>query len=204
MTALKTVRFSELVEKGGRPEVHLSWTAPARDSALQSAVKQNRVVTLHQQFRGTQKDFGVVGLELGKDVQFLIFPKSLKSFAGRRVVGIKYELFQNTEPAASAGKKPKTQRAKATQAEVDDDDRVIAFPTETAQPRKPSKPQKREAPRREALEPVDEAEKADDEDSAPPDEEQDPMKAEVRKALDALSAGRTAEAKRRLRTILES
>src|SRR4051794_22542152 len=88
----KTARFSEVVARSGKPEVHLTWTEPTSDRVLQSALKQSRVLTVHQQTRGSKKDFGVVGLEPAPGTQFLIFPRSLRRFAGRRVVGINYEL----------------------------------------------------------------------------------------------------------------
>lgn len=161
MAAASTVRFSELVKRGGTPDVHLSWAAPGKDPELQRALKQHRLVTLHQHARGP-RDFGVVGFEPGSDTQFLVFPKSLRAFAGRKVIGIKYELLQD---AGAEGKKPKTKSAKPR-------------PVRSSSP---------------AREPEPEAEFITD---------TDPVKREVRKALIALSAGRTGEAKRRLQGIL--
>jgi len=53
---VKTVRFSEVVARSGRPEIHLTWTTPAADRGLQAAVKQTRVSTVHQQVRGAKKE----------------------------------------------------------------------------------------------------------------------------------------------------
>jgi hypothetical protein len=67
---------------------------PAKDKTLQAAIKSDRVMTLYQQSSGT--DHGVVGFEQGRSRQFLVFPKPLKPFLGQRIVGIKYELIDDT------------------------------------------------------------------------------------------------------------
>jgi hypothetical protein len=67
---------------------------PAKDKTLQAAIKSDRVMTLYQQSGGT--DHGVVGFEQGRSRQFLLFPKPLKPFLGQRIVGIKYELLEET------------------------------------------------------------------------------------------------------------
>jgi hypothetical protein len=90
---LKTARFSQVVETAGRPIVYLTWMKPQRDPALRTALKANRVMTVHQTVRGSGTDYGTVGLHLGGHSQILIFPRSLKRFEDRRIVGIKYELF---------------------------------------------------------------------------------------------------------------
>jgi len=179
MAAASTVRFSDLVAKGGKPEVHLSWVAPAKDPDLQRALKQHRLVTLHQHARGP-RDFGVVGFEPATDAQFLVFPKSLRAFAGRKVIGIKYELLQKNTPAKPAARKPEKPP-----------------PAQSPAPRA-SAPGRTHSSRRAATpapEPAVESE-------ADFITETDPVKRDVRKALIALSAGRTAEAKRRLQAIL--
>ena len=79
---------------------------PAKDRALQSAVKAQRVMTVFQESVGTKTDRGEVGFEPGPGRQFLIFPKSLKPFVGRSVVGIKYDLISSPDV-------PKSERANA-------------------------------------------------------------------------------------------
>jgi hypothetical protein len=185
MAAASTVRFAELVKRGGAPEVHLSWVAPAKDPELQRALKQHRLVTLHQHARGP-RDFGVVGFEPGRDAQFLVFPKSLRAFAGRKVIGIKYELLQ--EAAAASGQAPTSTSHEKQKSEKPKS--RIARATRPA--RGKSKPRE-ERPREREPEPEPEADFITD---------TDPLKREVRKALIALSAGRTGEAKRRLQGIL--
>jgi hypothetical protein len=68
-------------------------------------------MTLYQQSGGT--DHGVVGFEQGRSRQFLVFPKPLKPFVGQRIVGIKYELLEDT-PA------PKKETVKKEAAEPDE------------------------------------------------------------------------------------
>ena len=86
-----TIRFQKIVETAGKPNVHLLWMDPAKDPVLQKAVKANCVMTIHQQPSGAKTDFGTIGFEKNVAGQFLIFPKSLKAFAGKRVVGVKYD-----------------------------------------------------------------------------------------------------------------
>jgi hypothetical protein len=91
---VSTVRFSKVLEACGKPDLHLLLIDPAKDKTLQAAIKSDRVMTLHQQSGGT--DHGVVGFEQGRSRQFLVFPKPLKPFLGQRIVGIKYELLEET------------------------------------------------------------------------------------------------------------
>ena len=107
---MKTVGFSQIVARCGTPSVHLSWVPPERDRALKSALKQNRVMTVHQNLRGNAKDYGTVGLLQTPHAQILVFPRSLKRFEERRVVGIDYSLLSSTSEkkggAAAAAKRP--------------------------------------------------------------------------------------------------
>lgn len=101
---MKTARFSQVVAKCGAPELHLVLIDPAKDRALQAAVKAQRVMTLFQQSVGSRTDHGEVGFQPGPGRQFLVFPHSLRAFGGRTVVGIKYELVQTPDV-------PKSERA---------------------------------------------------------------------------------------------
>jgi hypothetical protein len=101
---VSTVRFSKVLEACGKPDIHLLLIDPAKDKTLQAAIKSDRVMTLYQQSAGT--DHGVVGFEQGRSRQFLVFPKPLKPFLGQRIVGIKYELIDDTPaPKKDAVKK---------------------------------------------------------------------------------------------------
>lgn len=89
------MRFAQLVEKSGKPRLHVMWGPPEKDREFQQAVKANRVLTIHQENVGTKKDFGKIGFSKEGPAQFLIFPRSLNLFEDRRVVGINYELFES-------------------------------------------------------------------------------------------------------------
>jgi hypothetical protein len=109
-TATKTVRFSKLVEEFGKPTLYLPLADPAKDSNFQHAVKKQRVLTIKQDPTSKQKDFGIVAFLPEKFVTYLVFPKSLESFANARVVGIKYdELAEGTlaPPPAAIPSKPR-------------------------------------------------------------------------------------------------
>ena len=87
---VKTVRFAEVVEKAGKPEPYTLWQKPTTDKQLQTALKNNRVMTIQQSDTGTE--FGIVGFKESKVARYLIFPKALKRFEDMRVVGIKWDL----------------------------------------------------------------------------------------------------------------
>lgn len=61
-------------------------------------------MTVFQETVGHHADRGTVGFEPGPNRQFLIFRKSLLSFEGKEIVGIKYDLLKVKEV-------PKSQRA---------------------------------------------------------------------------------------------
>ena len=87
---IKTVRFAEIVERAGRPEPYTLWQRPAADRHLQSHIKNNRVMTIQRSESGT--DFGIVAFKQADGASYLVFPKSLKRFENKRVVGIKWDL----------------------------------------------------------------------------------------------------------------
>jgi hypothetical protein len=87
---VKTARFSQVVEKSGEPEVYTLWQKPAADRRLQSQIKNSRVMTIQKSESGT--DFGVAGFKERKGARYLLFPKSLKRFADKRIIGIDWAL----------------------------------------------------------------------------------------------------------------
>jgi hypothetical protein len=101
-TDVKTVRFTQVVEACGRPQVHTLWLAPEKDRELKRARDAQRVMTLDH--AGRKTDHGIVGFDAAaaKGGEVLIFPKSLRRFAGARVVGVKYDLIDQPK-LASAG-----------------------------------------------------------------------------------------------------
>ena len=82
----KTIRFSQVVEECGQPNVYTLWEKPSADRRFQAQLKNNRVMTVQKSESGT--DFGIIGFKERKGARYLVFPKSLKQFADKRVIGI--------------------------------------------------------------------------------------------------------------------
>lgn len=97
-TKSKVVRFSDLVNQLGNPHTTTLWRAPEKDPAFLKAVKENRVLTVHQENRSQKSDVGSVGFHREKTAAYLIFPKSLEKFSEAKIVGIKYELIHEPPP----------------------------------------------------------------------------------------------------------
>jgi len=136
---VKTVRFANVVAKCGQPEAHLVLTLPAKDRALQGAIKRGRLMTVFQNSAEGRTDHGIVGFEPGKGRQFLIFPKSLHAFENRNVVGIKYELLAAEESSKAdhsrvSPRPSKPERKPAPKARIPPEPRekVITFPPAAA------------------------------------------------------------------------
>jgi hypothetical protein len=83
---IKTARFSHVIEHCGKPQVYTLWQEPSADRHLQSQIKNNRVMTILKSESGT--DFGIVSFKESREARYLIFPKSLKRFAEKRIIGI--------------------------------------------------------------------------------------------------------------------
>lgn len=90
---VKTVRFADVVDKAGQPEPYTLWQKPGADRHFQSALKNHRVMTIQPSEAGTE--FGFVGFKQSKTASYFIFPKSLKRFEDKRVVGIKWDLVKS-------------------------------------------------------------------------------------------------------------
>lgn len=99
MKSPKTVRFSDLVRRYGRPESVTLWTDPKENVEFSRAIEENRVVTLKQVNVGTKNDFGLIGFHKERNVSFVVFPKPIKHPAGTKVVGINYGLIHTPPPA---------------------------------------------------------------------------------------------------------
>ena len=87
---VKTARFSQIVEGCGKPQVYTLWQKPSTDRHLQAQMKKNRVMTVLKSETGT--DLGIIGLKESKEARYLIFPKSLKRFAEKRIIGVDWAL----------------------------------------------------------------------------------------------------------------
>jgi hypothetical protein len=111
---MSSVRFADVVKTSGRPRAYLLWADPRKDRAFQDDLKRQRIMTIHQALRGGKKDFGTVGYEPGRATQFLAFPKSLRPFAGKRVIAIRYDLLLDEEKSGSSA--PPVRRGGAKEA----------------------------------------------------------------------------------------
>lgn len=107
---VKTARFRDIVAKSGRPEIVTLWQEPKKNPAFQRALREQRVMSVHQTVTGTKKDFGEVDYIAGTNITYLVFPKSLKEFAGRRIVGIDYSLIARPAPLLEAEPPPEKPR----------------------------------------------------------------------------------------------
>ena len=87
---IKTARFSEITESCGKPQVYTLWQKPSADRHLQAEIKKTRVMTILKSEGGT--DFGIVGFKESREARYLVFPKLLKRFAERRIIGIDWAL----------------------------------------------------------------------------------------------------------------
>ena len=88
----KTKRFADVVEAAGKPEVYTLWQKPKQDRHLQSEIKNNHVMTILKTDPG--REFGMVGFKEQKSASYLVFPKGLKRFEDRRIVGINWDLIK--------------------------------------------------------------------------------------------------------------
>jgi hypothetical protein len=87
---VKTARFSQVVEKCGEPHAYTLWQKPSADRHLQAHIKKHRVMTIQKTESGT--DFGIAAFKERKGATYLLFPKSLKRFADKRIIGIDWGL----------------------------------------------------------------------------------------------------------------
>ena len=94
----KTIRFGDLVRNYGRPEPMTLWTDPKHDPRISKAIRENRVLTVHQEPTSKKKDFGEIGFHKIPFAAYFVFPKPLKEDKTARVVGINYQLAEEAEP----------------------------------------------------------------------------------------------------------
>ena len=93
------VRFTQVVEHSGRPEVYLILSDPKHDSHFQAVLKANRLMTVQHGGTGSKASFGRVGYFPEAKGEVLVFPRSLRSFADDRVVGINFDLLEQEREA---------------------------------------------------------------------------------------------------------
>lgn len=181
---MKTVRFSQVVAKSGRPESHFLLTQPKKDRALQSAVKASRVMTIMQSTVGTKADWGEVGFHQGSGRQYLLFPRSLSAYAGKAVIGIKYDLLSEAESPARSSAPDHKPAKKASERTARPRKRKTTTPfSQSTPPPPPSEP----APSKEKKEPAEIA----------------ALKQQVKRAMQALEKGRQVAAFNLLQKIVD-
>jgi hypothetical protein len=185
---MNTVRFAKIVEWCGRPDIHLLLTDPVKDKTLQSAIKSNRVMTVYQESGSTKTDYGTIGFEKGPSRQFLLFPKTLKAFAGQRVIGIKYDLLESIPIAKNDWAAQATPKA------------AVATPKRKASAKAngPSTERAKKAPP-DKLVAFPKSESSEEEDS----NEVAELKRRVREAMDVLEQGKQVAAFNLLKRIVE-
>jgi len=187
---MRTVRFSKIVESAGKPIVHTLWMDPAKDTALQKAIKTDRVMIIHQEHGGNKADSGSVGFKKGVPGQVLIFPKSLKQFAGLRVTGVKYDLLE--WPVI-----PRSQQAPKA--------RMPRIP-EKAKPQNAAPPMiaAKQPSRQESLPATVVQSPREPNDKDEPEEAVEEIKAQVRQAMKVLEEGKYIAAFKLLKRIVDS
>ena len=205
---MKTVRFTEIVERSGRPHVHTLWVAPEKDPALARARKTHRVMTI-EQGRG-KTDTARVGYDPDRDQtsQILIFPKSLRAFEGARVVGIKFDLIEQpklvtatpsrTRRAPPKGSAGKHKAAKPRPAAADHERRTETAAGDVADPARGTSPAKRMTQRQRPPVKVVELPRR-----AAKSKKHSPLAREILAALKELEAGNNVAAYRRLQRAVE-
>jgi len=217
---VSTVRFSKVIEACGKPDIHLLLIDPAKDKALQAAIKSDRVMTLYQLSGST--DHGVVGFEQGRSRQFLVFPKSLKPFNDQRIVGIKYELLEDApvpeketakkepvKPADEEGPKPAPGRKTSEPSKRADRQVPTVVPKTATAKQKEGEPAEKESEDQESSKATSEDKVVKfqkPEPAEPPAAERDDikdLKQRVREAMDALEAGKQVVAFNLLKNILD-
>lgn len=200
---MKTVRFAELVARAGKPEPHQLWSDPGRDRTFQRARKEHRVLTIHQENVGTKKDFGVVGFHEEPRAQFVIFPKSIREFEGRRVIGINYDLLE--QPAMTFAAAAPVERVKPPSKS-----KPPARPAKKTAAPKSERPAGRNRPRRTESESTTEPKPESPPEKTPmsakparPEPALDPSIArEITRAMKELKAGKAVAAYERLQRVV--
>ena len=181
----ETLRFQTLVDRSGRPDVYTPWADPLKDRKFQKARKENRVLTIHQNLHGA-KDYGAVGFQEGRGLQFLIFPKSLRWAEGKRIIGIRYEDIAEAKfPVVPVAAKSKKEKLEATHRKI------------TPQsPESPARAEEQESSKESARPPVEEKNR---------DEQAnvDPLTAQLKTILRALETSHVPKAKSVLKNLIK-
>jgi hypothetical protein len=189
-TSMKSVRFSKVVEKSGKPEVYLLMSET--DPDFNKALKAGKIMSLSDESHGSGTEYGTVGYDKKRHGQLLIFPKSLKAFSEAKIIGIKYDLFaeedgHHVEKSSSSPKKSsKTKKEKSVK------------PKPAMKPKEEKAARQKKAPKPAAKKvipfPTKKAQHEDD--------DEDDLKATVRQAMRALEKGNSVAAYNILKRII--
>lgn len=180
---VKTARFANIVKICGNPSPYLAFADPNKDPVFQKAVKTNRVMTVFQEATGHKTDHGEIGFLAGRSRQFLVFPRSLRAFAGRTIIGIKYELWNTPEKEGVASPASQSKEVKKRPEGELPSTRV------SKKRRRPVSPKGKEAPSPAKIIPFQPKESEPDE-----DEEVAHLKSEIKRAMALLEAGKAVAA----------
>ena len=90
----RIARFSELIERCGRPEVHSLRTIAGNLAELNSIRRGHRALTVILDDLA-DATFAVVGMFERTRSVVLVFPKSLKEFVDARIVAVRWDLIND-------------------------------------------------------------------------------------------------------------
>lgn len=86
-------------------------------------------MTLHQTAVGNKADFGTVGFVEGVTGQVLVFPKTLRAFDGKNVVGINYDLLRTAASGSKAEERKPTRSPPArARSKPEVSKKIVPFP----------------------------------------------------------------------------
>lgn len=177
---------------------------PSKDRALQAAIKAQRVMTVQQAAAGSKTDRGEIGFNPGVSRQFLVFPKSLRSFAGRSVVGIKYDLLGSAEiPEKDRVPAPRPLKRKPARKPEPKPSRVSGAATAKPKRARGAKADPEKKPKPVKLKVVPFVAATPRGDHGDDDREVAALKKQVRHAMDVLEEGKAVAAFNLLKRIVE-
>ena len=99
---MKTVRFTKVVEVAGNPEPYTLWQDPHEDPEFQKAIHDHRVMTVIRDPASSKADVATIGYLKQAGALYLLFPKTLKEFQDKRIIGLKYDLLTDSKPRGTA------------------------------------------------------------------------------------------------------
>ena len=161
------------------------------DPDFHKAVEAGKIMSLSDESHGSGTEFGTVGYEKKRHGQLLLFPKSLKSFAEAKIIGIKYDLFdedRSDEKKVPAGRDTRRKKAKAKSSSP----KAANKAAEKAP--KAKKPDLKPAAKKLITFPAKKAEEDDEDD--------DELKGYVRQAMRALEKGNSVAAYNILKRVI--